>query len=133
VSRSLKRILILGITILLGAACGDGSGETTSILVTFETPSGSFIARIDDPVSIDRAREGLDEGTPAGIPNGRIVEGDGGVNTGHNWHLEDVELVDATIEACDGTADFVDENLDIYLELGNYCPWSATVVAIERE
>jgi len=133
VSTSLKRILILGITILLGAACGDSSGETTSILVTFETPSGSFIARIDDPVSIDRAREALDEGTSAGIPNGRIVEGDGGVNTGHNWHLEDVELVDVTIEACDGTADFVDENLDMYLELGNYCPWSATVVAIERE
>jgi hypothetical protein len=123
----------LGIAVLVGAACGDGSAEQDSILVTFETPSGSFIARIDDPVSIDRARAALDEGTPAGIPNGRIVEGDGGVNTGHNWHLEDVELVDATIEACDGTADFVDENLDTYLELGNYCPWSAVVVSIERE
>lgn len=50
-----------------------------------------------------------------------------------HWHLEDVELVDVTIEACDGTADFVDENLDVYLDLGNYCPWSAVVVAIERE
>jgi hypothetical protein len=125
--------LILGITFLVGAACGDGSAEQDSILVTFETPSGSFIARIDDPVSIDRARAALDEGTSAGIPNGRIVEGDGGVNTGHNWHLDDVELVDATIEACDGTADFVDENLDTYLELGNYCPWGAVVVSIERE
>ncbi len=41
--------------------------------------------------------------------------------------------MDLTIEVCDGTADFVDENLDTYLELGNYCPWSAVVVAIERE
>lgn len=61
------------------------------------------------------------------------MEGDGGVNTGHNWHLEDVELVDLTIEACDGTADFVDENLDVYLDLGNYCPWSAVVVVVEPE
>jgi hypothetical protein len=127
-----RRTSILGIVLLIGTACGDDSGSA-SILVTFETPSGSFIARIVDPVSIDRAREALDEGGAAGIPNGRIVEGDGGVNIGHNWHLEDVELVDVTIEACDGTADFVDENLDVFLDLGNYCPWSAVVVAIERE
>lgn len=127
-----RRTSVLGVAILIGAACG-GEPESTSILVTFETPSGSFIARIVDPVSIDRAREALDEGGSAGIPNGRILEGDGGVNTGHNWHLEDVELVDVTIEVCDGTADFVDENLDVYLDLGNYCPWSAVVVAIERE
>lgn len=132
-SQWLRRTLILGIAVIVGAACGDGSGEQNSILVTFETPSGSFITRIDDPVSIDRARAALDEGTSAGIPNGRILEGDGGVNTGHNWHLEEVELVDVAIEACDGTADFVDENLDIYLELGNYCPWSAVVVSIERQ
>ena len=127
-----RRTSVLGIAILIGAACG-GEPASTYILVTFETPSGSFIARIVDAVSIDRAREAFDEGGSAGIPNGRILEGDGGVNTGHNWHLEDVELVDVTIEACDGTADFVDENLDVYLDLGNYCPWSSVVVAIERE
>jgi hypothetical protein len=128
-----RRTSILGTVVLIAASCGDDAAEASSILATFETPSGSFIARIVDPASIDRAREALDEGGSAGIPNGRIVEGDGGVNTGHNWHLEDVELVDVTIEACDGTADFVDENLDVYLDLGNYCPWSAVVVAIERE
>jgi hypothetical protein len=127
-----RRTSILGIVFLIGTACGDDPAEA-SILVTFETASGSFIARIVDPVSIDRAREALDDGGSAGIPNGRIVEGDGGVNTGHDWHLEDVELVDVTIEVCDGTVDFVDENLDVFLDLGNYCPWSAVVVAIERE
>ncbi len=77
-SSSLRRTLILGIAILVGAACGDEPAEATSILVTFETPSGSFIARIVDPVSIDRAREAFDEGGSAGIPNGHILEGDGG-------------------------------------------------------
>ena len=123
----------MGVAVIAGAACGSGSGEQDSILVTFETPSGSFITRIDDPVSIDRARDALENGTSAGIPNGRILHGDGGINTGHNWHLEDVELVDVTTEVCDGTADFVDQNLDTYLELGNYCPWSAVVVSIELQ
>ena len=130
-SQWLWRTLIVGVAVIVGAACGNGSAEDDSILVTFETPSGSFITRIDDPVSIDRARDALANGTPAGIPNGRILEGDAGVNTGHDWHLEDVELVDVTTEVCDGTADFVDENLATYLQLGNYCPWSAVVVAIE--
>ena len=132
-SQSLRRTLIMGIAVVVGAACGGESAEQNSILVTFETASGSFIAAIDDPVSIDRARDALANGTSAGIPNGRIPEGDGGVNTGHNWHLEDVELVDAAIEVCDGTADFVDQNLDTYLELGNYCPWSAVVVSIDPQ
>lgn len=129
--QSIVRKWVLVMILLMGTACGDDS--TAPILVTFETASGSFTARIVDPVSIDRAREALGTGGSAGIPNGRIVEGDGGVNTGHNWHLEDVELVDVTIEVCDGTADFVDENLEVFLELGRYCPWSALVVAIDQE
>lgn len=128
---SILRTSLLAIILLIGTACGDDS--PAPILVTFETPSGSFIARFVDPLSIDRAREALGAGGSAGIPNGRILEGDGGVNIGHNWHLEDVELVDVTIEVCDGTADFVDENLEVFLDLGNYCPWSALVVAIEQE
>ncbi len=129
--QSILKTWLLGIILLIGTACGDDS--TAPILVTFETASGSFIARIVDPVSIDRARAALGNGVSAGIPNGRIVEGDGGVNTGHHWHLVDVELVDVTIEVCDGTADFVDENLEVFLDLGNYCPWSASVVAIDQE
>ena len=124
------RTALLGVVCLIGLACGDDPAPA-SILGTFETPSGSFIAKIDDPVSIDRARAALGAGGSAGVPNGRIVEGDGGVNIGHNWHLQEVELVDVTIEACDGTADFVDENLEVFLDLGHYCPWSALVVAIE--
>lgn len=130
-TQSILRTWLLGIILLMGTACGDDS--PAPILVTFETASGSFIARIVHPASIDRARAALGTGGSAGIPNGRIVEGDGGVNIGHDWHLEDVELVDVTIEVCDGTADFVDENLEVFLDLGNYCPWSALVVAIDEE
>lgn len=130
-TQTILRTWLLGIILLMGTACGDDS--PAPILVTFETASGSFIARIVDPASIDRARAALGTGGSAGIPNGRIVEGDGGVNIGHDWHLEDVELVDVTIEVCDGTADFVDENLEVFLDLGNYCPWSALVVAIDEE
>ena len=82
--KSLSTTLIWATVIFVGASCGGDAADATSVLVTFETPSGSFIARIDDPVSIDRAREALTAGGSGGIPNGRIVEGDGGVNVGHN-------------------------------------------------
>ena len=65
----------------MGSACG-GEDEPAAVLVTFETPAGSFVARIDDPESVHRAREAFDGDGPAGIPNGRIVEGDGGVDIG---------------------------------------------------
>ena len=68
----------MGIAMLVGVAFGDGSTQPISILATFETPSGSFVGRIDDPVSIDRAREALDQATSAWIPHSRIVKGDGG-------------------------------------------------------
>ena len=32
-------------------------------------------------------------GTHVGIPNGRILPGDGGLNVGHDWHLVEVEIV----------------------------------------
>ena len=80
-SLSFRKLLILVIAIVVGSACG-GEDELAAVLVTFETPAGSFIARIDDPASVDRAREAFDGNGLAVIPNGRIVQGDGGVTSG---------------------------------------------------
>ncbi|MGH8927785.1 MAG: hypothetical protein ACRDWH_05505 [Acidimicrobiia bacterium] len=122
----------LAIGILSMIACG-GSGEPDAVLVTFETPEGSFTARIEDPASIQRVQQALESDGRAGIPNGVIVEGSGGVNPGHDWHLEDVEMVDMTIEVCDGTADYVDAHLEDFLALGQFCPWSAVVVDVQPD
>lgn len=99
------------------------------VIAHFDTPEGSFSAVIDDPRSINRIY-GAELGTHIGIPNGRILPGDGGVNHGHDWHLVDVELVDMTMELCDGTAAYIDRvGLDAWYETqgDRYCAWSAVL------
>jgi len=79
----------------------------------------------------------LDKGTShATIPNGRIVRGPG--QDAHNepwsWHLdpEDIELAEVTIEVCDATPSFVEENLDYFVDVvKRYCPWAAVLVDLE--
>jgi hypothetical protein len=52
------------------------------------------------------------------------------VNTGWSWHLVDVEFADATIELCDGRPSDVEKDGPAYGG-GRYCPWGATITAIE--
>ena len=115
-------------------ACG-GAGVSDNV-VTFETADGStFKVRVEDPATLQRLRDAFENGDGrAGIPNGRLIAGDGGVNTGHAWHLVDLELVDIAIEVCDGTASMVDADLDYWLNtVRQYCSWDARVIAIGSE
>jgi hypothetical protein len=114
-----------------GLLAGDPMPEP--VIVTFGTPDGSFRVLLDQPAAINRVA-GAEPGTHVGIPNGRILPGDGGVNTGHGWHLVEVEIVDATIEVCDGTANDIDDiGLDAwYATQGDrYCPWGAVLLGSE--
>lgn len=114
-----------------GLLAGDPLPEP--VIVTFGTPDGSFRVLLDQPAAINRVA-GAEPGTHVGIPNGRILPGDGGVNTGHGWHLVEVEIVDATIEVCDGTANDIDDiGLDAwYATQGDrYCPWGAVLLGSE--
>jgi hypothetical protein len=123
--------ILLIVLMVVAAGCGGGEASPPdTVLVTFETPEGSFTVRLDDPASIQRVEAALASDGRAGIPNGRILQGDGGVNVGHDWHLVEVELVDVTIEVCDGTVAHVDAHLGDYLAIGRYCPWSAEVVEV---
>lgn len=110
------------------SSCGGESGTD----VVWETVDGSrFITRITDDATLDQLREALAGDGRAGIPNGRLARGDGGFNTGHDWHMVDVQIVDMAIEVCDGTASMVDEDVDYWVDtVGQYCPWDARVVAI---
>jgi hypothetical protein len=78
------------------------------------------------------AAEHLLAGTEApDIPNGRVVrDGDGGVNSGYNWHIDpaDVEWADSTTEVCDGLPSDVEKAI---ITSDRYCPWTAEVVAID--
>ncbi|HKX75371.1 MAG TPA: hypothetical protein VJR05_08260 [Acidimicrobiia bacterium] len=125
--------LILVGTALLFSCGGEGAADN---VVTFETADGStFKVRVEDAGTLERLRDALESGDGrAGIPNGRLAAGDGGVNTGHEWHLVDLEMVDIAIEVCDGTASMVDADLDYWLNtVGRFCSWDARVVAIGSE
>lgn len=115
------------------AAQTDGDSTTGSVIVNFESADGStFRAVLALPADIAAVEAALAGDGYAGIPNGALAYGDGGVNAPHDWHMVDTELADITIEVCDGTASMVDEDVAYWVEnVGRFCPWSATVVAIE--
>ncbi|MBA2758511.1 MAG: hypothetical protein H0U38_02350 [Chloroflexia bacterium] len=117
----------------LSAAQTDDGNVPQPVIVTFKSADGStFRAVLELPADIAAVEAALAGDGYAGIPNGALAYGDGGVNAPHDWHMVDTELADITIEVCDGTASMVDEDVAYWVEnVGRFCPWSATVVAIE--
>lgn len=124
---------------LLATACGGATGAPQpsnnntpgSVVVTFKAADGStWKARLTDPADIANARDLLAGKEVPRIPNGKIVRGSPDVNTGWSWHLDpnDFEWADVATEVCDGNPKSVE---DKSLTSDRYCPWSATVVAVE--
>jgi hypothetical protein len=107
--------------------------ESEPVIVTFETADGStFRTVLAEPTDIATAREALAGDGKAGIPTGALAHGDGGINAPHDWHMNGTTFADVTIELCDGTAAMVDEDVTYWVEtVGQFCPWSATVIAVE--
>ena len=136
----MKRILALTlVTALAITACDDGDATPTTtlparaVVAEFSTADGTFKVLLTGDAA-DTARDAFTNGTQPGIPNGRILPGDGGVNAPHEWHLEDVEFAEVTIEVCDGTAAYVDGvGYDAWVasQGERYCPWSAELIGLE--
>jgi len=64
---------------------------------------------------------------------GTLASGNGGFNYQYSWHLDPstVRMADMSIEVCDGTPSYVEQNLDYWLNtVHSYCPWASKVVAI---
>jgi hypothetical protein len=101
-----------------------------AVLVTIEVSGERYRIRLTDPADIAIARTLLAGGEAPGIPNGRIVRGEPDVNEGFGWHIDpdDFEWADMTTEVCDGRPSFVEDGS---LTGDRFCPWSATVVAVE--
>lgn len=123
-----------------------GCGEPTSpsdpdgslsggVLATFAVESDQFKVWITNPAAIARV-EALSRGPGGGsIPNGRLLRGPGRAshNAPYSWHLDpnDIQIVDVTIELCDGSPKYVEANLPEYADrIGRYCPWGARLVAV---
>jgi hypothetical protein len=123
---------------LLVTACGGATAApqrsnnvSGSVVVSFKAADGAtWKARLTDPADIANARELLAGKEAPRIPNGKIVRGSPDVNTGWSWHLDpnDFEWADVATEVCDGNPENVEDGS---LTSDRYCPWSATVVAVE--
>jgi hypothetical protein len=128
---------LVALLVVVGAVLGVATpahASSRAYVVTFTTPAGHFTALIDDAAAVAHIDETIAAGSVViGIPNGLVVRGNGGVNGRHDWHLEDVELADLTVEVCDGTADYLDEHLDEWIaDVGRYCPWGARLAWFRR-
>lgn len=108
------------------------SGSTGRVVVTFLV-AGEEEYRIEltDPADLDIARRLLAGEEAPGIPNGIVVRGDPGVNTGYSWHIDPdtLEFADLTVEVCDGRPSDVEAN---QITSDRYCPWDAKVIRIEE-
>lgn len=112
-----------------GTVLPDGS----DVVAEFETPDGvAYKIYLAGEVARD-AWEAFEAGERVGIPLGRINPGDGGVNTGHDWHITEVEFAEMATEVCDGTASYIDGlgYAEFVNQHGEYfCPWGAELVSV---
>lgn len=132
-----RRLLIAGVLALALVACGttgESPGtapESEGVVVTFRVADAeTYQVLLTDPADIAIARQLLAGEEAPRIPNGLVVRGDPGVNTGYSWQIdpESIEFVDMTMEVCDGRPSDVEQEI---ITSDRYCPWSAEVIAIE--
>lgn len=128
-------LVLFALSLLLG--CGGDTvivGDSADFVV--KVNNEQFVARMTDPASITRAREILQGKAENAILLGDVRRGSGGFNRGRskiwNWHLtpDSVRFADVTIELCDGTPSYLEENLDEWLvQIKQFCPWSAEIIS----
>jgi len=107
-----------------------GRLPATAYLATFRAADGSqFIVELREAADIAVARELLSGKRPSAIPNGRVVRGSAGPNTGYHWHIDpaDFEFADMTTEVCDGLPKDVEAGT---ITSDRYCPWTAKLIAL---
>jgi hypothetical protein len=112
----------------LRAPTGGPQSPSTDPIARVRVGDETFRIRLGTP-HLQQAARAAQAGTGPRIPNGRIVMGTD-INVGYSWHLEDVSFAQAAIELCDGRPSDVEREGEGWGG-GRYCPWGATVIAIE--
>lgn len=93
----------------------------------------SFIARTSDPAVIAKIEDELEllfEERTLHI-HGDIERGNGGHNNNWSWHFipDEWDMVEVSVEVCDGRPQMVEDDLDYWIDqVGYFCPWSSRVV-----
>ena len=110
--------------------------EESAIIATFDVNGEKFKVLVRNPATIVQILDLKEGKSTASIPNGKILPGAGEMNHNapYSWHLDpqDISMADFTIELCDGTPSYVEDNVKYFIEkVGRYCPWSAKLVSVE--
>lgn len=107
-----------------------GPSSPAGVVVTVEAGGETYRILLTEPDDIATARALLAGTATANIPNGKVVRGDPGVNTGYSWHIDpnDIEWAEMTMELCDGKPSDIEANT---ISGDRFCPWSAKVTAVE--
>jgi len=105
------------------------------VVATFQMGNSQFRVFVTNPETIQQLYQLQRGESQANIPNGPLLRGPGAGmhNIPWSWHLDPelTEMAEMTIEVCDGTPEFVEEDLEYWLnQVGQYCPWSARLVDI---
>ena len=92
-----------------------------------------FTARTSDPdtLGIIEGQLTLPESERFLHIHGTIGWGNGGYNLNWSWHFipEEWNLVELSIEVCDGLPSHVENDLKYWIEdMGYFCPWSSYVI-----
>ncbi len=136
-------LIVLGLFLVaVSGACGVATptpdrGELSGgILATFEVVGEEFRVWVTNPETIQQILDLQRGASEASIPNGVVLRGPGQAdhNQPWSWHLDpqDIEMAEVTMELCDGTPSFVEEELDYFVDtVGRYCPWMARLLEVE--
>ncbi len=136
------RISIIAILLMtffsIFSACSSTSGDDDDQTKYYEFTHAdqevdySIVAKTSDPDVIQKVEEEL--ARPFNERNlhinGDIESGNGDHNNNWSWHFvpDEWDLVEISAEVCDGRPQFVEDELDYWLEdVGYFCPWSSRV------
>ena len=127
--RTLKLLLLA----TLVAGCNDG-GFGLSAGGTFVVAVGQeqFRVRIDNALLATKARRMMSRQEDQQIINGELARGDGGFNTGYDWHMKPntIQFADVTIEVCDGRPSDIQGDIDYWVDtVKRYCPWGGRFIS----
>lgn len=107
-------------------------GGDAPMIATFELPGGErYSVELATPDLVEHAEALLAGEDVAAIPNGLVVREPAPYNEPWSWHIDpaSLEFAFVTIEVCDGIPSDVERG---NVTSDHYCPWSATVVAVDQ-
>ena len=130
----MRRLVVVAAVVVVvgGSACAREEPDTgpEPTVAVIEVVDETYRIELATPELVDHARRLLDGEDIANIPNGKIDRGSPSVNDPWSWHIDPatIEFADLTTEVCDGLPSAVEDGS---LTSEFFCPWDATVVAIE--